>query len=83
VDQKNFGDDLSDNNLRKVSKIELPSELEVHFNLFSEKKYEIEMLHIFTPDVLTMLYDNYKDFNLDFVGNKLFIYSKYVISKKQ
>lgn len=83
TDQRYFGDDLSDNNLKKVSKIELPKAIEEHFNLFAEKKYEIEALQIFTPDVLAYLYDNYREFNYDFTGNTFYLYSKKLIITKK
>lgn len=81
-DRHSFGDDLSDNNLRMVSKVELPSDVENHFNLFAEKKYEVEALQIFTPDVLEFLYENYKEFSYDFTGHAFYLYGKKVYKKK-
>lgn len=83
IDKKGFGDKLYDNNLRHISKISLPAEIEEHFDLFAEKKFEVEALQIFTPDVLARLYDHHRDFSFDFVGTKLYLYGKKVITTKE
>ncbi len=82
TDWNDYGDNLSDNNLNRVSKIKLPEKIEKHFDLFAEKKYEIEALQIFTPDILAYLYDNYKGFSYDFTGHKFYLYSKKLITTK-
>ncbi len=82
VDRQYFGDDLSNNNINKVSKISLPEELEKHFSLYAENKFEIEALQIFTPEFLNKIYQSYKNYNLDFVGTKLYIYSNNIIKNK-
>ena len=82
VDKKYFGDKLPDNNLTQPNKLELPKEVEDHFNLFAEKEYEIEALQIFSPDFLAFIYDNYRDFSFDFEQNQLYVYAKNIIKKK-
>jgi len=82
VDWHGFGDDISDNNIKNVSKIDLNGDLEKHFNLFAERKFEVEALQIFTPDFLNLIYEKYKQFSLDFIGSKLYVYSSGIISKK-
>ena len=82
VDWHGFGDDISDNNIKNVSKISLSESLEKHFNLFAERKFEMEALQIFTPDFLNLIYEKYKQFSLDFCGSKLYVYSSGVIAKK-
>ncbi len=82
IDQHYFGDDLADNNLNRVNKITLSTPLENHFSLFTETKFEIETLQIFTPEFLQLLYDKYKFFNLDLVDSKLYIFTKQIITQK-
>jgi hypothetical protein len=82
VDWHYFGDDLSDNNINYINKIELDPALEKNFNLYVEKKFEIEALQIFTPDFLNALLENFNNFSLDFTGNCVYIYSKDVIKNK-
>lgn len=82
VDRHFFGDDLSNNNINNVSKISLSEELEKHFTLYSENKFEIEALQIFTPEFLNKIYESYKNYSLDFVGTKLYIYNNNIIKNK-
>lgn len=82
-DRSAFGDDLSDNNLKNRSKVSLPKHIEQDYNLYTEKKYEIEALQVFTPDVLEYIHTNYSDFNFDFEGTKLYVYARSVIIKKE
>ncbi len=82
VDTHLFGDNLSDNNISHTSKISLTPDLEQHFSLFTEKKFEIEALQIFTPEFLQLIYTKYKFFSIDFVGTKLYIYANHIITKK-
>jgi hypothetical protein len=82
VDRHFFGDDLSNNNINNVSKIGLSEDLEKHFTLYSERKFEIEALQIFTPEFLNKIYESYKNYSLDFVGTKLYIYNNNIIKNK-
>ncbi len=81
-DRQNFGDDITDNNLKYVSKIYIGDELEKHFNLFSEKKFEMEALQIFNAEFLRDIYQNYKGFNLDFTSNSLFVFSNRIFTSE-
>lgn len=83
VDNHTFGDNLSDNNLTNVSKVDLGGEWEKHFNLFAEKKFEIEALQIFSQDFLQLIYEKYRRFSLDFSGNTLYLYSNKIITTKE
>ena len=82
ADWHGFGDNISDNNLNNVSKISLPADLEKHFSLFTEKKFEIEALQIFTPNFLNLIYGKYPQFSLDFLGQNLYVYAGSVIANK-
>lgn len=82
VDWHEFGDDISDNNLKYVSKIVLDEALEKHFSLFAEKKFETETLQIFTPEFLNLLFEKYKQFSLNFSGSSLLVYAHGIITSK-
>jgi hypothetical protein len=82
-DFQSFGDFLSNNNLKNVSKIELPVSVENKFSLYSEKKFETEALQIFTPDVLEKINNDFTNFSLDFAENNLYIYAKTLISNSE
>lgn len=82
VDAHGFGDNISDNTLSRVSKIDLGGDWEKHFNLYTETKFEVEALQIFTPEFLHLIYDKYKKFSLDFLGQNFYVYSNGVIANK-
>ncbi len=82
-DFQSFGDFLSNNNLKNVSKIELPVSVENKFSLYSEKKFEIEALQIFTPNVLEKINNDFANFSLDFADHNLYIYAKTLISNSE
>jgi hypothetical protein len=74
-DKSVFGDDLSDNNIRNISRLPLSAELEKHYTLFSERKMEIEALQIFSEDFLTSIKDKFPEYSLDFFGKTFYVYS--------
>ena len=82
VDAHAFGDNLSDNNLKNVSKIDLGGDFEKNYNLFSETKFETEALQIFTPEFLTLIHQKFAGFSLDFVGEKMYVYALNLIMRK-
>ncbi len=82
VDSHMFGDNLSDNTIKLPGRINLGGDLESHFTLFCEKKFEIEALQIFSPEFLNLIFENYKQFSLDFSDTSLFIYSNRIITTK-
>lgn len=56
-------------------KISLPGEFEKKFSLSAPKKYEIEALEIFTPDVLANLLDNGFTHDVEFVDQEMLIFT--------
>ena len=56
-------------------KISLPSEFEKRFDLFAPKKYEIEALEIFTPNVLADLLDNGFIHDVEFIDKEMLIFT--------
>lgn len=73
-----FGDELADNKLKNVSAVPLPSEFLTSYRLFCENKMEPEALHIFSPEILILLKNQFPNVTLEFMANQLFIYSRTV-----
>lgn len=59
-----------------LAKLPLPKEFEDVFKFYSPKKYEIETLEIFTPDVFAHLLDAGWNHDMEFVDGELVIYRK-------
>ena len=55
--------------------IPLPVEFEKNFSLSAPRKYEIEALAIFTPDVLVGLLDNGFAYDVEFVNQEVLIFT--------
>lgn len=56
-------------------KIPLPGEFEKRFSLSAPRKYEIEALQIFTPDILAELLDNGFVFDVEFVNGEVLVFT--------
>lgn len=60
----------------KVSqKLQLEGDFSEHFTLYALKKYRQDALYIFTPDVMATLIDEAGEFDVEIIGNELFVYS--------
>lgn len=55
-------------------KIPLPREFEKRFNLHAPKEYEIEALEIFTPDLLSVLFDDNLRHDIEIVDGELLVF---------
>lgn len=63
-------------------KIKTDVRLDNNFDLFTKEQYEIETLQIFTPEFISKMLENWPDCNLEFIGNKVYIYiPKYLKNK--
>lgn len=61
----------------------LEGDFNKYFDLYIPKEYEIEALQIFTPDVMAVLIDRSKAFDLEFFGDHLYVYSHKLIKSKK
>jgi hypothetical protein len=52
------------------------------FDLYSKKEFEIEALQIFTPDVMQNLLTDFRQFNLEFNDNILYVFCAHTITTK-
>lgn len=59
--------------------IRLEGDFNKYFALYAPKELEIEILQIFTPEVMAQLIDYSKMFDLEFFGDSLYIYSHKLI----
>lgn len=54
--------------------LKLEGDFNEHFNLFAPKAYERDALYVFTPDVMASLIDNGKQFDMEVVDDRLYLY---------
>ena len=64
-------------------KISLEEEYKKYFKLFVTKGYEIEVLQIFTHEVLSLLVTKGKKFSIEFADNKIYIFDNEHISTEK
>lgn len=64
------------------NEIPLEGDLNKTFRLYADKGYEIEALQIFTPELLAHLVALPVHYTLEFINNKLYVYSDHVITKR-
>lgn len=63
--------------------LKLEGDFYKYFRLYAPEDYGIEVLQLFTPDVMADLIDKCKDYNLEFCKNKIYIYSDKIIYKQK
>lgn len=68
-------------NINAGEKISLPAEFEKKFSLSAPRKYEIEALAIFTPDILASLLDNGFAHDVEFVDQEVLIFADGQVDK--
>lgn len=57
------------------NEIPLPKEFEEKFSLYAPKKYEIEALEIFTPDILATLLEKEFPYDVEFIDQEILIFT--------
>ena len=67
----------------KDTQIHVQGQFEDHFKLYATKGYEVEVLEIFTPDLLMYLVEKAKYFNIEFSDNKITIFDDTTLSTKK
>ena len=67
----------------KDSKISLEKEYAEKFDLYCEEDYEIEVLQIFTKELLDYLIKHGNKFSIEFSGNKIYFHDDLKIKKKK
>ncbi|MBP6866604.1 MAG: DUF3137 domain-containing protein [Candidatus Pacebacteria bacterium] len=63
--------------------IKLEGDFHKYFTLYVPEDYEIEVFQIFTPDTMAKFIDLARDFSFEFVDNKILIYTRGLIYKKE
>jgi len=70
--------------VKNMDRVKLESnQFERNFNLYIEKGEHIPALQIFTPDVMSKLMDLPGRADIEFIGNKIYIYEDHFISTKR
>lgn len=58
----------------KSQTLSLEGDFNKHFTLYAPKQYERDALYVFTPDVMAALIDNGSGFDMEVIGDELYIY---------
>lgn len=58
----------------KNSPLQLEGDFNKYFTLYAPKGNEMEALEIFSPDTMALMEDASKHFNVEFAGNRVYIY---------
>lgn len=74
VDNQYFGGFDPKLSFNRPVKLKPELNLDAQFDLYCQEKYEIETLQIFTPAFIAKMLANWKNFNLEFSGNNLFVF---------
>ncbi len=69
--------------VNKDTKINLEDEYRKKFSLYCTENYEIEVLQIFTPQLLDYLVEHGNKFSIEFYENKIYVFDNKVIRKKE
>lgn len=59
----------------RSQKLSLEGNFDKYFTLYAPKQYERDALYVFTPDVMAVLIDEGKRYDMEIVDNELYIYS--------
>lgn len=64
-------------------KLSLEGDFDKYFQLYVPKDLEIEVLEIFTPDVMAELIDKFRGFNIEICEDKMYVYYEKIVSNKK
>lgn len=67
----------------KDTRIKLENPYEKYFNLYCTQDYEIEVLQIFTKELLDYLIEYGNKFSIEFFENKIYIYDNKILTKEK
>jgi hypothetical protein len=68
----------------KNIRIKLENDFEENFNLFTTAGYEVEVLQIFTREILQFLKDKGSKFSIEFAENRMYIYiNRYILKRSE
>lgn len=63
--------------------VELEGDFRKYFRLYIPKEYEIEALSLLTPDVMAQLIDKSSNFDVEFIGHRIYIYDNGLIATRK
>lgn len=64
-----------------TNKISLEGDFDKDFTLYSQPNAQIHALEVFTPDLMAILQDNSREHDIEFAGNRIYIYTARFITK--
>lgn len=82
VDNKRDGS-ISGFEFDKSQKLELEGDFNTYFSVYGPKEYEIEVLQVLNPSVMVSLLSMHESFDIEIIGNKMYIYNRGMSAKKQ
>ncbi|HEY1085244.1 MAG TPA: hypothetical protein VGE34_00775 [Candidatus Saccharimonadales bacterium] len=62
------------NSMKSNQVLSLEGDFDKHFTLYAPVAYKTDALYIFTPDVMAAIIDAGKDYDMEIIGNELFLY---------
>lgn len=81
VDSKRDGS-ISGFEFDASQKLELEGDFNKYFSVYGPKEYEIEVLQVLSPSVMAALLDLRESFDIEIIGDKMFIYNRGTSAKK-
>ena len=66
-----------------TNKISLEGDFDKDFTLYSQPNAQIHALEVFTPDLMAILQDNSREHDIEFAGNRIYIYTARFITKTE
>ena len=82
VDNKRDGS-ISGFEFDKSQKLELEGDFNTYFSVYGPKEYEIEVLQVLNPSVMVSLLSMHESFDIEIIGDKLYIYNHGMSAKKR
>ena len=79
---ENFGESIF-GFFKNEKQISLEGDFDKYFTLLAPQGFQLEALQIFTPDFMLKMRDQWKGYNLEFVGNRIYIYRDCRIDRKK
>lgn len=82
VDNKRDGS-ISGFEFDKSQRLELEGDFNNYFSVYGPKEYEIEVLQVLNPSVMVSLLSMHESFDIEIIGDKMYIYNRGISAKKQ
>lgn len=61
--------------LSKDQTLSLEGDFDKYFTLYAPKEYKTDALYVFTPDIMAIMIDHLRDYDVEIVDNMMYLYS--------